>query len=143
MNRRDQHEAVDAYRSFASARDSICPHHLKKMALVYVRVSTLSADPTGILQKEQLVEMPHTFGWPSSAITVIADIGRAGSASAPAAGIRGLVRLMQTGAVGIVLCTDFTRLARDPSVLARLILTAEHKNILLFAAGYLESLGPL
>jgi DNA invertase Pin-like site-specific DNA recombinase len=93
----------------------ITPDHLGRIAVVYVRQSTM-AQVTGNLESQRrqydLAEAAKEAGFLS--VTVIDDdLGRSGSGSMQRPGFERLVALVCSGDVGAVYCIEASRLARN------------------------------
>ena len=95
----------------------ILPHHLERLAMVYVRQSTLQQT-----QKHQestklqygLVQRALRLGWPKERIVVIDDdLGCSGSSAEGRPGFQRLVAEVGLGHVGIILGVEVSRLARS------------------------------
>ena len=93
----------------------ITPDHLGRIAVVYVRQSTM-AQVTGNLESQRrqydLAEAAKEAGFVS--VTIIDDdLGRSGSGSMQRPGFERLVALVCSGDVGAVYCIEASRLARN------------------------------
>jgi len=93
----------------------ITPDHLGRIAVVYVRQSTM-AQVMGNLESQRrqydLAEAAETAGFAS--VTVIDDdLGRSGSGSMQRPGFERLVAMVCSGDVGAVYCIEASRLARN------------------------------
>lgn len=95
----------------------ILPHHLERLAIVYVRQSTLQQT-----QKHQestklqygLVQRALKLGWPKERTVVIDDdLGCSGSSAEGRPGFQRLVAEVGLGHVGIILGIEVSRLARS------------------------------
>jgi DNA invertase Pin-like site-specific DNA recombinase len=95
---------------------TIQPHHLTRIAVVYVRQSS----PKQLLQHQestrrqyQLADRAVELGWPQPRIVVIDDdLGLSGASSAERRGFQRLVASITLGEVGLVLVTEVSRLSR-------------------------------
>jgi hypothetical protein len=87
--------------------------HRRRLAVVYVRRSTVGAPSESTESQLALVELPRRLGWPASAITILEDdLGVAGISSNQRPGFQRLLEMMGRDEVGIVLVSDVTRLSR-------------------------------
>jgi DNA invertase Pin-like site-specific DNA recombinase len=95
---------------------AIHPHHLRRMALVYVRQSTakqLLRHPESTRRQYQLAERAAALGWAGPRIQVIDDdLGQSGAHSTGREGFQRLVAAISLGEVGLVLVTEVSRLSR-------------------------------
>lgn len=100
-----------------SRSDKIMPHHLERLAVVYVRQSTLQQ-----VQEHQestrlqynLVRRAEALGWPGSQILVIDDdLGKSGTTAEGRDGFQRLVAEVSLDHVGLILGVDISRLARS------------------------------
>jgi DNA invertase Pin-like site-specific DNA recombinase len=103
--------------TIATASDKIQGRHRDRLAIVYVRQSTLQQ-----VERHQestrlqygLVKRAQQFGWPAERIVVIDDdLGRSGSSAAARPGFQRLVAEVGLGRVGMVLGIEVSRLARS------------------------------
>lgn len=95
----------------------IFPGHLERLAMVYVRQSslqqTLKHQESTRLQYG-LVQHAVKLGWPKERIVVIDDdLGRSGSSAQGRPGFQRLVAEVGLGHVGIILGVEMSRLARS------------------------------
>src|ERR1700674_3293347 len=93
----------------------ITPDHLGRVAVVYVRQSTM-AQVTGNLESQRrqydLAKAAEVSGFAS--VTVIDDdLGRSGSGTMQRPGFERLVAMVCSGDVGAVYCIEASRLARN------------------------------
>ncbi|MGY4567097.1 hypothetical protein ACVWY5_000166 [Bradyrhizobium sp. USDA 3256] len=93
----------------------ITPDHLSRVAVVYVRQSTMS-QVMGNLESQRrqydLAQAAEAAGFKS--VTVIDDdLGRSGSGSTQRPGFERLVAMVCSGDVGAVYCIEASRLARN------------------------------
>ena len=93
----------------------ITPDHLRRVAIVYVRQSTM-AQVTGNLESQRrqydLAMAAKSAGFAS--VTVIDDdLGRSGSGTMERPGFERLVAMVCSGDVGAVYCIEASRLARN------------------------------
>jgi DNA invertase Pin-like site-specific DNA recombinase len=97
--------------------DKVQGRHCDRLAIVYVRQSTLQQ-----VERHQestrlqygLVERALQFGWSRERVMVIDDdLGRSGTAAAGRPGFQRLVAEVGLGRVGLVLGMEMSRLARS------------------------------
>lgn len=107
---------ADGLRSELLYGSKILPRHLERLAIVYVRQSTLQQT-----QKHQestrlqygLVQRAQELGWPKERIVVIDDdLGRSGSSAQGRPGFQRLVAEVGLDHVGVILGVEMSRLAR-------------------------------
>ncbi len=95
----------------------ISPAHLERLAYVYVRQSTagqVRRNPEGRENQKALAERAAALGWSPERVRVIdADLGLSGKSADAREGFRELVSEVSLGHVGIVLCYEASRLARN------------------------------
>lgn len=103
---------TDQWRS-----DKILDHHLERLAVVYVRQSTMQQ-----VQKHQestrlqysLARRAEALGWPASQILVIDDdLGKSAASAEGRVGFQRLVAEVSLDHVGLILGVDISRLARS------------------------------
>lgn len=98
-----------------TALSKITPAHLRRPAYVYVRQATRSAShdgPSALHLQYALCKRATELGWRSEQLVVIdCDIGSAATARARP-GFDTLLSNLERGRVGLVLCTDVSRLTR-------------------------------
>lgn len=108
---------AEGLRSERLSGSKILSRHLDRLAIVYVRQSTLQQT-----QKHQestrlqygLVQRAHELGWPRDRIVVIDDdLGRSGSSAEGRPGFQRLVAEVGLDHVGIILGIEMSRLARS------------------------------
>jgi len=130
------------------ARDSalnrplvIRPGHLQKLAVVYIRQSSMEQvrDATGSAAAQHaLADIPRRWGWSPGKIRPIdEDQGKSGTSAAARTGFQELLALMDTGEVSLVLARDFSRLSREPADSARFLKVAQRAGVLLYKDGRL------
>ena len=97
--------------------EKILAHHLERLAVVYVRQSTMQQ-----VQEHQestrlqygLVRRAEALGWPASQILVIDDdLGKSGATMEGRVGFQRLVAEVSLDHVGLILGVDISRLARS------------------------------
>lgn len=103
----------------------IRPDHLDRLAVIYVRQSTLFQvrENTGSsLRQYDLVKRAQDLGWTTSSIQVVdQDQGHSGSSALGRDGFQWLVAEVGLGHVGAVLSLEVSRLARNSSDWHRLL----------------------
>src|SRR5262249_53988914 len=103
----------------------ICPDHLDRLAIIYVRQSTLFQvrEHTGSTTRQyDLASRAEALGWPPSRIQVVdQDQGHSGSSALGREGFEWLVAQVGLGHVGAVLSLEVSRLARNNSDWYRLL----------------------
>src|SRR5258707_12738227 len=108
-----------------AASQKIRPDHLDRLAVIYVRQSTLFQvrENTGSTTRQyDLVKRAHDLGWEQAAIQVIdQDQGQSGSSTIGRDGFQLLVAEVGLGHVGAVLSLEVSRLARSCSDWYRLL----------------------
>jgi len=103
----------------------ITGEHLKRLAIVYVRQSTLAQvrDHGESTQRQYaLSDDAERMGWPAERVLVIdADLGVSGRGGSARAGFKELVGRVCCGEVGAVFGLEVSRLARSTADLQRLL----------------------
>ncbi len=98
-----------------SQSDKLKASHLARLAVVYVRQSTMT-QVHGNLESQRrqyaLAEQARALGFQKVEV-IDQDLGRSASGSAPRPGFERLVALVLSGQVGAVLCAEASRLARN------------------------------
>jgi len=99
--------------------------HLRRVAVVYVRQSTLAQvdrNRESTARQYELVARAERLGWPRSAVRVIDDdLGVSGASTAGRSGFAELAAQVGLGQVGIVLSLECSRLARNNADWYRLL----------------------
>jgi DNA invertase Pin-like site-specific DNA recombinase len=99
--------------------------HLRRVAVIYVRQSTLAQVERNIestARQYDLVSRAVELGWPRSAIQVIDDdLGVSGASTTGRSGFAELAAQVGLGQVGIVLSLEVSRLARNNTDWYRLL----------------------
>src|SRR5512143_2368922 len=99
--------------------DKIQGHHRDRLAVVYVRQSTLqqvNRHPESTRLQYGLVDRALPLGWPRAQILVIDDdLGKSGATAAGRPGFQRLVAEVSLGHGGLVLGIEMSRLARSCS----------------------------
>jgi excisionase family DNA binding protein len=121
-----------------SRPEKISAAHLERVAVVYVRQSTLAQvrQHTESTQRQYaLVEEAERLGWAASRIEVIDDdLGLSGSSADGRSGFRELVGRVCVGEVGAILGLEVSRLARSSADLQRLLELARLTDTLVIDA---------
>src|SRR5680860_699534 len=108
-----------------SESGKVTPSHLSRVAVGYVRQSTLGQverNSESTARQYDLAARAQALGWPAAAVRVIdADLGISGSVTGQREGFENLVAEIALGQVGIVLALEASRLARDNSAWYRLL----------------------
>jgi hypothetical protein len=103
----------------------ITREHLDRLAVVYVRQSTLAQvrdHGESTLRQYALAEDAERRGWPADRVLVIdADLGVSGRGGSARAGFKELVGRVCCGEVGAVFGLEVSRLARSSADLQRLL----------------------
>lgn len=95
---------------------AITPQHWKRLAVTYVRTQEHPMTPREYDQLDQQRDQgryAQHWGWSADAHHVIEDLGRCGCPKEDRRGFRDLVQMIRAGHVGLVLVSDFDRLAVD------------------------------
>src|SRR3989440_12411049 len=99
-----------------SEHSKITASHRSRMAVIYVRQSTLvqlERNSESTAQQYNLAERAVELGWPRGAVRVVdADLGVSGSVLGQRDGFESLVADVALGQVGIILALEGSRLAR-------------------------------
>jgi DNA invertase Pin-like site-specific DNA recombinase len=101
----------------AQHSEKILPRHLERLAVVYVRQSTMQQ----VLDHQEstrlqygLVERAQALGWPEHRVLIIDDdLGKSGSSSEGRQGFQRLVAEVGLDHVGLILGIEMSRLARS------------------------------
>src|SRR5947208_14915142 len=108
-----------------AASQKIRPDHLDRLAVIYVRQSTLFQvrENTGSTTRQyDLVKRAQDLGWTEASIQVVdSDQGQSGASSVGRDGFQWLVAEVGLGHVGAVLSLEVSRLARSCSDWYRLL----------------------
>ncbi len=102
-----------------STSDLIMPHHLDRLAVIYIRQSS----PQQVLSNQESLRLQyalrgraHELGWQPDRVEVIdADLGLTAAAAQHREGFKELLARVTLGEVGIILSIDVTRLSRNCS----------------------------
>jgi DNA invertase Pin-like site-specific DNA recombinase len=96
-------------------KQKVCPQHGERSAVVYLRQAVMprpSETDALVARRNTLVERALSLGWSREHIMVIdEDIGRSANGHRP--GFERLLSEVRLGRVGMVVCTEPSRLARS------------------------------
>ena len=103
----------------------IRPEHLSRLAIVYIRQSTLAQ----VLEHRQsterqynLAELAKRFGWDAALVQIVdEDLAHSGASAADRAGFQKLVAEVSLGRVGAIFSLEVSRLARSSADWHRLL----------------------
>lgn len=98
-----------------NGKQKIASHHLARLAMVYVRQSTLDQvrhHHESRRRQYQLAEHARGLGW-KEVVVIDEDLGKSGASSAKRTGFQRLVAEVGLGRVGAVLSIEVSRLARN------------------------------
>ena len=98
-----------------TSNSKICPEHLARCAIVYVRQSTLDQvrhHPESRRRQYDLAAHARTLGW-REVLVIDEDLGKSGATAADRAGFQRLVAEVSLGRVGAVVGLEVSRLARN------------------------------
>ena len=108
-----------------SGPNTITCRHLDRLALIYVRQSTLMQvreHTESTARQYALADEAARLGWPASAIRIIdADLGLSGRSAAGRTGFKELVSRVCVGEVGAIFGLEISRFARSSADLQRLL----------------------
>lgn len=97
--------------------EKVLAHHLERLAVVYVRQSTLQQvqkNKESTRLQYNLVHRAKALGWPASQILVIdEDLGKSAATAEGRSGFQRLVAEVSLDHVGLILGVDISRLARS------------------------------
>ncbi len=103
----------------------ITASHRCRIAIIYIRQSTLlqvERNRESTLRQYDLASRARELGWPGTAVIVIdEDLGLSGASAAGRSGFAQLAAQVGMGQVGIVLCLEVSRLARNNADWYRLL----------------------
>ena len=121
-------------------RPKIEPHHLRRLAVVYVRLATVDhgflSRASRLLQRAQR-EHALRWGWPRSAIRIVEDLGRGGEAFENRAGMQRILEWIAWSHVGLLLASDMSRLTRSRADFETLVKLCQDAETLLAVNGML------
>src|SRR5271169_5989069 len=104
---------------------AIGPDHLRRAAFVYIRQSSLAQvenNTESTRRQYALVDKALRLGWPRAAVSVVDDdLGFSGSQAVGRSGFAHMATEVAMGRVGIVLCLEVSRLARNNADWYRLL----------------------
>ena len=102
-----------------SGQQKITPHHLKRLACIYIRQSSsrqVLHNRESQVNQYQLAQRAAALGWSQDRIRVIdSDLGLSGRDAASRSGFKELVAEVSLGYVGIIFGYEVSRLARNNS----------------------------
>ena len=108
-----------------AALQKITARHLGRLAMLYVRQSTLHQvleNTESTARQYGVRERAIALGWEASHIVVIdQDLGQSGASAVDRAGFQRLVAEVGLGHVGLVMGLEVSRLARDNAAWYRLL----------------------
>ena len=108
-----------------SGPHTITRRHLDRLAIVYVRQSTLMQvreHPESTARQYALAEEAARLGWPASAIvTIDTDLGLSGRSTSGRTGFNEVVSRVCLGEVGAIFGLEISRFARSSADLQRLL----------------------
>ena len=108
---------MPAVMSWERLGSKIGPQHLERLAIVYVRQSTMVQvvrNTASTRLQYGLVDRAVALGWAASRVMVIDDdLGRSGAGGVDRPGFQRLVTEISLGHVGLVVGIDMSRLARS------------------------------
>ena len=103
----------------------ITASHLSRVAVIYVRQSTLAQverNTESTARQYDLVARARQLGWPAGQVRVVdGDLGVSGSVTSQRDAFEGLVAEVALGQVGIIVALEVSRLARDNAAWYRLL----------------------
>lgn len=118
-------------------------HHLEKLALVWVRQSTMEPGRNNVGSTDAqrgLRERARVWGWPASRIQVIEEVGMSGS-TGQRHEFQHALDLMDRDEVAIVLFNDASRLSRDTLDAKPFLVSAMAHGVLVEIGGKLYAPG--
>lgn len=128
-----------------SSRDKITSSHRARLALVYVRQSTLiqvREHTESTARQYGLAEVAVTMGWTAERVVVVdADLGVSGRFGVERGGFRELVSRVCVGEVGAIFGLEVSRLARSSAEFSRLLELARLTDTLLVDGDGVYDLG--
>lgn len=105
--------------------NAISPDHLRRAAFVYIRQSSLAQvenNTESTRRQYALVDKALQLGWPRAAVSVVDDdLGLSGARAVGRSGFAHMATEVAMGRVGIVLCLEVSRLARNNADWYRLL----------------------
>lgn len=104
---------------------AVGPHHLRRAAFVYIRQSSLAQvenNTESTRRQYALVDKALSLGWPRAAVSIVDDdLGLSGAQAVGRSGFAHMATEIAMGRVGIVLCLEVSRLARNNADWYRLL----------------------
>lgn len=115
----------------------ITQDHLTKLALTYVRVSTLRTQERMAGSEHQRNQRAYAlaWGWPDHQIQILEDLGLNGTNSKDRVAFRHLIQLVREEKVGAVFVTHAARLSRTPLDIEMLVALCRTHGTLLVIEG--------
>lgn len=114
----------------------IKPHHLEKLAFVYLRQSSPTQVKRNVesgRRQRYMQERVQKLGWPASATHVLGgDTGRSGSTLHGRDDYQVLLENVLAGNVGLIAARELSRLVRDNQDWNHLVRLCRHQDVLLF-----------
>jgi DNA invertase Pin-like site-specific DNA recombinase len=108
-----------------STQDKITGSHRERLAVIYVRQSTLAqvrVNTESTQRQYALAEHAHRLGWdPARVLVIDCDLGVSGRSAQGRAGFNELVGRVCAGEVGTIFGLEVSRLARSTADLQRLL----------------------
>lgn len=108
-----------------SDNSKIQPTHLARRAYVYIRQSTetqVQVNRESTKRQYQLSQRARELGWPQAQIQVIdQDLAQSASGIVHRKGFTGMIQEVALGQVGLILCLESSRLARNNAEWYRLL----------------------
>lgn len=108
----------------SNPNNKIRSNHLKRLALIYIRQSTLAQvreNTESTARQYALAEEAARLGWgPSEIVPIDADLGVSGRAGSERSGFKELVSRVCLGEVGAIFGLEVSRIARSSADLQRL-----------------------
>ena len=106
-------------------QSTIGPDHIRRAAFVYIRQSSLAQvenNTESTRRQYALVDKALRLGWSRDAVFVVDDdLGLSGAQTAGRSGFAHMATEVAMGRVGIVLCLEVSRLARNNADWYRLL----------------------
>jgi DNA invertase Pin-like site-specific DNA recombinase len=113
----------------------IKPHHLEKLAFVYLRQSSPTQVKKNVesgRRQRQMQDRVQQFGWPVSAIQVLGgDTGRSGSTVHGRDEYQVMLEAVLGGKAGLIAARELSRLVRDNQDWNHLVRLCRHQDVLL------------
>jgi DNA invertase Pin-like site-specific DNA recombinase len=114
----------------------IKPHHLEKLAFVYLRQSSPTQVKRNVesgRRQRYMQKRVQELGWPASAIHVLgADTGRSGSSLHGRDDYQVMAEQVLAGMVGLIAARELSRLVRDNQDWNHLVRLCRYQDVLLY-----------